>query len=239
MDWKIFNESLNLILHARNKAHAFELVERCSKLLGCSGLFVLHLPVARTVKGKTRTEIFSRRQRVAGMLERLKRELLSASFGPILDAGHPTHVADARLFLKERGLSKLARLAAVTQAHSLLVIPVRSQAQGVFCFVFVGPQISNDYTQVAALGTLAHVTIENLLSDNAPSKPLPENALSQRETECLRLMVIGKDDTEIATILGIAERTVRFHLDHARAKLGARNRAHAVAMVVGERLLEQ
>jgi DNA-binding CsgD family transcriptional regulator len=239
MDWKIFNECLKLILHARNKAHAFEQVERCSKVLGCSGLFVLHLPISRTSKGKTRTEIFSRHQRIAGMLERLKRELLSASFRQIFDAGHPTHVADARLFLKERKLSKLARLAEVAQAHSLLVIPVRSQAQGLFCFVLVGQQISNEYTQVAALGTLAHVTIENLFSDNAPSKPLPENALSQRETECLRLMVIGKDDTEIATTIGISERTVRFHLDHARAKLGARNRAHAVAMVVGERLLDR
>lgn len=239
MDWKIFNGSLKLLLHTRNKAHAFELVERCSKLLGCSGLFVLHLPIARTVKGKTRTEIFSRHQRVAGALQRLKHELMSPSFGPILDASQPTHVADARLFLKMRGLSKLARLAAVTGAHSLLVIPVRSQAQGLFCFVLVGQQVSNDYTQVAALGTLAHVTIENLLPDNAQSSPLPETPLSQRETECLRLMVIGKDDTEIATTLGIAERTVRFHLDHARAKLGARNRAHAVAMVVGERLLEQ
>ncbi|MBA3897322.1 MAG: hypothetical protein H0X36_09375 [Sphingomonadaceae bacterium] len=36
----------------------------------------------------------------------------------------------------------------------------------------------------------------------------------------------------MATILGISEATARFHVDNARKKLGAVNRAHAVAKLL-------
>ncbi|MBX9745676.1 MAG: helix-turn-helix transcriptional regulator [Hyphomonadaceae bacterium] len=42
----------------------------------------------------------------------------------------------------------------------------------------------------------------------------------------------GKTDWEISVIMGIAEATVRFHADNARRKLGAVNRAHAIARLV-------
>lgn len=52
-------------------------------------------------------------------------------------------------------------------------------------------------------------------------------------------MVNGMDNPEIAAAVGISERTVRFHLDRARAKMGARNRVHAVAIIVGSQLLDR
>ncbi|BCH27874.1 helix-turn-helix transcriptional regulator [Mesorhizobium sp. L-8-3] len=53
-------------------------------------------------------------------------------------------------------------------------------------------------------------------------------ALSRRERECLRWIAEGKTHWECATILGIAERTVRCYLESARHKLGAANSTHAV-----------
>lgn len=54
-------------------------------------------------------------------------------------------------------------------------------------------------------------------------------ALTAREREGIGLVAEGKTDWEIATILGVSPATARFHIDNARCKLGATNRAHAVA----------
>ncbi len=53
--------------------------------------------------------------------------------------------------------------------------------------------------------------------------------LSPRERDALHYVAEGKTDWEIAIILGVSETTARFHVDNARRKMGAVNRAHAVA----------
>lgn len=57
------------------------------------------------------------------------------------------------------------------------------------------------------------------------------------ERDCLAFLADGRRDQEIAGLLGITETTVRFHLDRARRKLGARNRAQAIARLANLRLL--
>jgi DNA-binding NarL/FixJ family response regulator len=54
--------------------------------------------------------------------------------------------------------------------------------------------------------------------------------LSAREREVLRLVAAGQSNKEIAATLRIAERTVKFHLTSIFNKLGADNRARAVAI---------
>jgi DNA-binding CsgD family transcriptional regulator len=44
--------------------------------------------------------------------------------------------------------------------------------------------------------------------------------------------VSGLTDREIARDLGIAHATVRFHLESARRKVGARSRTHLAALAV-------
>lgn len=56
--------------------------------------------------------------------------------------------------------------------------------------------------------------------------------LTTREREALTWVAEGKSDWEIAMILGLSETTVRFHVDNARRKLGAVNRAQAVARLL-------
>lgn len=61
--------------------------------------------------------------------------------------------------------------------------------------------------------------------------------LSNRERDCLAFMADGRRDKEIADRLDITEATVRFHIDNARRKLGAKNRAQAVARLAHLRML--
>ena len=54
--------------------------------------------------------------------------------------------------------------------------------------------------------------------------------LSSRELAVLRLVAAGQSNPQIAESLGISERTVKFHVTAIFNKLGADNRAQAVAL---------
>ena len=56
--------------------------------------------------------------------------------------------------------------------------------------------------------------------------------LTVRERDALTWVAAGKSDWEIAAILGLSQTTVRFHVDNARKKLGAVNRAQVVALLI-------
>lgn len=58
--------------------------------------------------------------------------------------------------------------------------------------------------------------------------------LSLRERELLQLLAGGLSEKEIAERMGIALRTIHTYLDRIRAKLGATNRVHAVALAVAQ-----
>jgi DNA-binding CsgD family transcriptional regulator len=58
-------------------------------------------------------------------------------------------------------------------------------------------------------------------------------ALSTREKDCLKWKGLGKSDWEVAQVINVSERTVKFHLENARAKLRAVNTVHAVAKAIG------
>lgn len=68
------------------------------------------------------------------------------------------------------------------------------------------------------------------LARNASRRlPASSNGLTSREREVLALVAQGKENWEIAALLYIASGTVHKHLDNIYAKLGAHNRAEAVA----------
>jgi DNA-binding CsgD family transcriptional regulator len=54
-----------------------------------------------------------------------------------------------------------------------------------------------------------------------------------RDVEVLALVAQGHTNAEIGAALYISEETVKSHLRHIIAKMGARNRTHAVAIAVG------
>ncbi|HZY13193.1 MAG TPA: response regulator transcription factor [Beijerinckiaceae bacterium] len=61
--------------------------------------------------------------------------------------------------------------------------------------------------------------------------------LTEREKDVLIWAARGKTSGEIATILGVSERTVNFHCEQAMKRLDVINRTQAVAQAIGLRLI--
>jgi DNA-binding NarL/FixJ family response regulator len=62
--------------------------------------------------------------------------------------------------------------------------------------------------------------------------------LSCRELQVIELIADGKTNKEIASVLGISGETVKSHLKRLYEKLGASDRAQAVAIALRQRLIE-
>jgi len=62
--------------------------------------------------------------------------------------------------------------------------------------------------------------------------------LNDREVETLTWAARGKTSSEIAQILGLSKRTVDFHIDNAREKLGAATRVEAAIKAATGRLID-
>lgn len=60
--------------------------------------------------------------------------------------------------------------------------------------------------------------------------------LSRRELECLRFAAEGKSAWDTGVILGLSARTVKFHWDNAKEKLGVRTLRQAVVVLQSARL---
>jgi DNA-binding CsgD family transcriptional regulator len=65
-----------------------------------------------------------------------------------------------------------------------------------------------------------------------------ELLVSARELDCLKWTAAGKTAWEASVILGISERTVRFHLNAAREKLKCSNTTQAVAKAIVNQLID-
>lgn len=90
--------------------------------------------------------------------------------------------------------------------------------------------------RIGLIGQLMHeATLECLTRDN-PSGVA--SILTNREIECLQLSAQGFTAKEIAEQIGRSVPTATLHLKSAMAKLGARNRAHAVALAMHFRVFE-
>ncbi len=77
---------------------------------------------------------------------------------------------------------------------------------------------------------MAGLMLTERLIELAAPRPAPAgHNLTPRELECMAFVADGKTEWEISVILGLSESTVRFHADNARRKLGAVNRAQAIA----------
>ncbi|HEY2291680.1 MAG TPA: response regulator transcription factor [Thermoanaerobaculia bacterium] len=97
---------------------------------------------------------------------------------------------------------------------------------------------------LAAGGTHLQPALTAALLEGARSHPLPAapapvlvEPLTPRETEVLRLMAAAYTNREIAEALGTAEGTVKIHVSSILAKLGARDRTHAVLRALEGRIL--
>ena len=84
------------------------------------------------------------------------------------------------------------------------------------------------------LASYFHQHILRIYGHDAESQIL----VSARELDCLKWVAAGKTAWEASVILGISERTVRFHLNAAREKLNCLTTTQAVAKAVSQQLIE-
>jgi DNA-binding CsgD family transcriptional regulator len=106
-----------------------------------------------------------------------------------------------------------------------LVVPVHADGQAHWYVAFAG--ISPDLSARAqsVVGAAVQAAFGRIRELSERSQP----DLTRRETQCLRWVADGKTDRQVAVILEISPRTVRFHIDNAKVKLGVATRIQAVA----------
>ncbi len=98
---------------------------------------------------------------------------------------------------------------------------------------------ADDYVTKPIDFDLLAMIIEARLKVVARSSLWPKTvALNEREVEVLTWVARGKTSAEIAQILGLTKRTVDFHTDNARAKLGAATRTEAAIKAASGKLIE-
>jgi DNA-binding NarL/FixJ family response regulator len=111
--------------------------------------------------------------------------------------------------------------------------------------------LANSAMQAGASAYLARTAAADLLMravraalaqesfvDPAVPPPGSRGKLTRRQREILQLLANGESTTVAARELGLSEETVKTHTKNALARLGARNRTHAVAIALREALIE-
>jgi DNA-binding NarL/FixJ family response regulator len=83
----------------------------------------------------------------------------------------------------------------------------------------------------------AAVTQEKFVDPAVPPKG-SRGKLTRRQRQILQLLANGESTTVAARELDLSEETVKTHTKHALARLGAKNRTHAVAIAVRECLID-
>jgi PAS domain S-box-containing protein len=97
-----------------------------------------------------------------------------------------------------------------------------------------GAQLEVEYSATANIEPGRHLSIflfppgDVELEDEPP--PPEQPLLTDREREVLGCVAMGMGSTWIAAALGVSSSTVETHVRHCLEKLGARNRAHAIAL---------
>ena len=74
--------------------------------------------------------------------------------------------------------------------------------------------------------------------DSEAALAVPIDALTGRELEVLRLLELGRSNREVAEVLVLSPHTVRTHVQHILAKLGAHSKLAAVSIASRSGLLE-
>jgi DNA-binding NarL/FixJ family response regulator len=82
----------------------------------------------------------------------------------------------------------------------------------------------------------AAVAQERFIDADVPPKG-SRGSITRRQREILQLLADGESPTVAARKLGLSEETVKTHMKNTLARLGARNRSHAVAIGLRESLI--
>ncbi len=149
-------------------------------------------------------------------------------------SGRPITWSELFRILPPRDAGRLAIEAAASFGYvEGMAIPVRADnnALGLVAFGSSRPAITPaEQAFLTIVGRAAFEAAERIERGADISRVAP--IMTEREIECLALLVHGHSDRDIASILGVSEPTVRFHIGNAREKTGAVSRTHMAALAV-------
>jgi LuxR family transcriptional regulator, activator of conjugal transfer of Ti plasmids len=135
---------------------------------------------------------------------------------------------DALSFNIRTGLT--VRIPASQNQFAAFTLAVDDRSLGLDRFI----ETSQDMLETVGLNFHAHVSAQTGRTSSGSGVGSP---LTQRERQCLAWISDGKTMQDIAELLGIKPRGVKFHLDNARRNLAALTLPHAVALAFRQRLL--
>ncbi len=123
------------------------------------------------------------------------------------------------------------RIVGAVQAGARGYLLKGAPRQEVFNAIRVVSQGGSLLQPVVASKLMEHMSRES----GAPPEAF---SLTEREQEVLNLLAHGKSNKEIAAVLSITERTVKFHVSSIIGKLGVENRTEAAALALQRGLVK-
>jgi DNA-binding NarL/FixJ family response regulator len=121
-----------------------------------------------------------------------------------------------------------------------ILAAVQAGAQGYLLKGAPREELFNAIRIVHQGGSLLQPVVASKLLRQVSNRPEDEpllEPLTPREQEVLDLLAQGMQNKEIAALLVISERTVKFHVSSILGKLGAGNRTEAVTIAVQQGLI--
>ena len=115
-------------------------------------------------------------------------------------------------------------------AEEYVLAAIKAGAKGYVVKGSPGGELVRAIRQVHAGDSYLSPAIGAVLARQVAHPRRGGGLLSARELAVLRLVAAGQSNQQIAESLGISERTVKFHVTSIFNKLGADNRAQAVAL---------
>ena len=199
---------------------------------------VYAVDAARLVGGACNAVIYSDAPRA--LLEEIDREMTYAQH-PVVDRAlrspTPFVVSEMRKRPEYAGQRWTDLFADVIKNGEGLVVPVYRGSEPIAGINFGGQSPDTSAIARSMLQVVAHAAIDRVGDIGAGKSRPAAPSLSVREAQCLRWVAIGRADAEIGQILGISPRTVRFHVDSAKLKLGVSTRIQAVAKALREKII--
>ena len=124
--------------------------------------------------------------------------------------------------------------------RSGITVPIRGGFGRTATFTFATSDREIDLDRFAVewkdiiyqVGLYFHVHVATKLDAAFVARQFIGNELTQRERQCLAWTAQGKTVADVAALVGIAPRTVIFHLENARRKLSADSIAQCVAIAL-------
>lgn len=149
---------------------------------------------------------------------------------PRLNGGDPTLGAHEAIREMHRSSPALGIVAHGDRAHRHTANAALQAGASCYVARTAGPKALLEAVDAAAAQ-------ERFVDPDVPPKG-SRGKLTKRQRQILQLLANGESATVAARELDLSEETVKTHLKNTSARLGARNRTHAVAIALRESLID-